>query len=112
QQEFRKKIYEENKDIITKQITNDATYEYVRNMFRSYFRSWEFKDITVNYPQSEVVRSFLDELIKQEGFNDEILKMLDSEIKDKLEELKYLNTRINGKLNKLESLEDEVDDWY
>ena len=45
---LRLKIYEENKEVILKQLTTDAVYEYLEN-FDNYFRHWDLKDIIKSY---------------------------------------------------------------
>lgn len=92
---FRKKIYEDNKNEIIKAITEDAVYEVLNNMFdSSYFRSWDFKDITINYPQTTIIKNFMRQLIRKDGFNEEIKKMLDEEIQNKLNQIKYYSEEL------------------
>lgn len=107
---FRQKIYEDNKEVINKSITYDAVYETLKNMFNhSYFKSWNFKDITINYPQTEIIKSFLKELIKQNGFNEEIKKMLDLEVSEKLNHMSELRNQICELQNKVTELQDKLE---
>jgi hypothetical protein len=106
QQSFRKKIYEDNKETINKAITYDAVYEALKDLFNhSYFRTWTFKDITINYPQSTIIREFLRQLIQQEGFDDQVKNMLDDDIKQKMNKLNKLKTEIINIQNRIEELE-------
>jgi hypothetical protein len=105
QQSFRKKIYEDNKETVNKAIVYDAVYEALKNLFNhSYFKSWTFKDITINYPQTIIIKEFMRQLILTEGFNDEIKNMLDVEIKNKMNELSNLKLRIGDIQDKLGEL--------
>lgn len=95
QTSFRKKIYADNKEIINKAITYDAVYEALENLFNhGYFRSWDFGDIYKGYPQTNMIKSFLRQLIKLDGFNEEVKKMLDEEINNKLDEIKYYKNNL------------------
>lgn len=106
-QEFRKKIYEENKTDILEQIQYDSVYELLQNMYESsYFRSWEFKDISTNYPQSQVVKEFLRILVQQNGFHEYVHELLNSENKKQYERLRELR----NKVREVESTVDELTD--
>ena len=106
QQSFRKKIFEDNKEEITKQISYDASYELVENMFKdSYFKSWDFGDISTAYPQTQVVKGFLNALVKKDGFEDYLKEKVSHEMSNKLEDF--------NKLSKIvEDLEEKVDKLY
>ncbi len=97
-------IVNKTKEIINEAITYDAVYESLENMFsHKFFKSWEFKDITANYPQTQIIREFLRQLIQKDGFNNEVKSMLDKDITNKMEELKNLNNRI-------ESIKQQIED--
>ncbi len=106
QAKFRTKIYEDNKEIINKSITGNAVYETLENMFETgYFRSWKFSDITKGYPQSIIIRKFMRELVKRDGFDEEIKAMLDAEAKEKLARIAYLKEE----LKQIEQRIEEID---
>ena len=102
---FRKKIYEDNKETINKAITYDAMYEALEKLFEhSYFKSWNFSDINKRYPQTIIIKNFMQQLIKLDGFDNEIRKMLDEEVNQKLYEIKYYKdelAEIQEKIKKL-----------
>lgn len=106
QQSFRKKIYQDNKETINKAITYDAIYEALENLFScNYFKNWNFGDITKGYPQSNLVRNFLHNLLEKDGFNEVIESMLDDKIKQRKRELDNLKkhlTEIKQKISELE----------
>ena len=105
EQTFRKKIYEENKEIINEQIGHDASYELLENLYNNrYFKSWDFGDIHKGYPQSSIVRGFFEYLIEVEGFNEEINNLLDKEIKDKISDLNYYKEKIKELESELEDI--------
>jgi hypothetical protein len=105
QEEFRKKIYEENKQDIIEQIQYDSIYELLKNMYeRSYFKSWDFKDISTAYPQSQVVKEFLRVLVKQNGSQEYIHELLDSENKKQYERLQELRNKVIEVEDKIEEL--------
>lgn len=107
QQSFRKKIYQDNKDEIVQQISYDSAYELVKNMFdSSYFRSWDFSDIGKGYPQSQVVRGFLNALVEEDGFQKYLHELMDKGISSKLEEINNLNEYIVQLESKVDRLED------
>jgi len=105
QQSFRKKIYLDNKEEINNAIACDAVYQLIENMFvNNYFKSWEFKDITRGYPQTEIIKGFLKELISKDGFNEEVKNMLDNEINQKILKLKNLKEELSTLQEKIDSL--------
>lgn len=107
QEKFREKIYNDNKEDIIEQISYDSAYELVKNMFGdSYFKHWEFSDINRNYPQSQVVKGFLDELIERDGFTQYLEGVLDGKIKDKLEDYKRHKEYLESIINKIEAIEE------
>jgi hypothetical protein len=91
---LRLKIYEENKETILKEITNDSIYECLENFNRS-FKHWDLKDITTNYPQTDIIKKFIRYIVKIDGLENYIFEELNNEIKEKKEELKKLNIEIN-----------------
>jgi hypothetical protein len=103
---LRKKIYEENKDMINKAIADDAIYEYLdRNFGNKYFGEWNFKDITTNYPQTDIVRKFMGVLMAKEGFPEYVTSVLDKGILEKkayLDQLKQEIASIEASIKKLE----------
>lgn len=105
QETFRKKIYNDNKEVINQAIADDSVYEILKNMFEnSYFKYWEFKDINTRYPQTCVIDGFLDQLIKLDGFNEELKKRLDKQIQNKIDELQELKQRVNSIQQELENI--------
>lgn len=89
-QSFRKKLYEENKDVILEAIAEDGFYERLKPYERT-FQSWDFADITKGYPQSSIAKCFLNELIKKDGFDDYMKSVLSKDIlrmKEQRDELK------------------------
>ncbi|MFA7157646.1 MAG: hypothetical protein WC123_08190 [Bacilli bacterium] len=106
QQSFRKKIYQDNKEIINEALANDAIYERMKSMFKSgYFRSWDFSDISKGYPQSDLVRTFLHNLLEKNGFNKVLEDMVDFKTKQKINELNRLKGQladINKQINEIE----------
>ena len=106
QQSFRKKIYEDNKEIINEAITYDAAYEALKNIFsHSYFKHWDFNDISAGYPQSYIVRDFMKKLINKNGFNEEIKNMLDQETKVKMSQLESLKKELAEIQNQIEEID-------
>lgn len=102
---FRRKIYQENKDIINKAITQDAIYETLERIFKyNHFKDWTFKDISARCPQSNLVKEFLRLLIQKDGFNEEVTNMLDEEINKKIEYIDYLNEKITDTKNQLKEI--------
>lgn len=97
---LRKKIYEENKEIIDKAIVHDAVHEALKNMSRDnmYFKSWDFESITKGCQQNDVVKNFLEMFVLKDGFNEYINEVVDDEIKRKL---KYLN-QLKDEIKELE----------
>lgn len=95
QTNFRKKIYQDNKGAINEALANDAIYERIKAMFESgYFRSWDFSDISKGYPQSDLVRNFLHNLLEKDGFDKIFEDMLDFKINQKKNELDRLKKQL------------------
>lgn len=111
EQEFRKRIYEENKNEILEQIQYDAVYELATNAFtNSFFKSWEFKDININYPQSQVVRGLLETLANKDGFQEYMGDYLDEINKNKLEYKSQLERKIDELEKRLELLKEVIEE--
>jgi len=106
QTSFRKKIYQDNKEIINEALANDAIYERMEAMFESgYFRSWDFSDISKGYPQSDLVRNFLHNLLEKDGFDKIFEDMLDFKINQKKNELDILKKRLTEIKQEISELE-------
>ena len=95
-QELRKKIYEENKDMINKAILTDALYEVLKNKstYNSYFKDWYFKDIHTGYPQTDVVKGFISHLLDKGGLPEYLESVIDARIVNKKKELDELSERL------------------
>lgn len=106
QTNFRKKIYQDNKEIINEALANDAIYERMKMMFESgYFRSWDFSNISKGYPQSSLVKNFLHNLLEKDGFDEYIESMLDDKIKQRKKELDNLKENLVKIQKQIEELE-------
>jgi flagellar capping protein FliD len=105
-QSFRKKLYEENKDVILKAIAEDGFYERLKPYERT-FQSWDFSDITKGYPQSSIARCFLNELIKKDGFDDYMKSILSTDIQAMKNQRDELKKELSDILSQLEDIEDK-----
>lgn len=106
QTNFRKKIYQDNKEIINEALANDAIYERMKMMFESgYFRSWNFTDISKGYPQSDLVRNFLHNLLEKNGFDEYVESMLNDKIKQRKRELDNLKEDLIKIQKQIEEIE-------
>lgn len=106
QQSFRKKVYQDNKEVIHEALANDAIYERMKSMFESgYFRSWDFNYISKGYPQSDLVRNFLNNLLEKDGFDKVVEDMIDNRIKQKKNELDRLKKELINIKRQIEELE-------
>jgi len=103
---FRRKIYEENKEVILEAITRDAMYERLKPYERHY-RSWDFADITKGYPQSSIAKCFLNELIEKDGFDDYMKSVLSKDILRLKEQRDELKKELSDILSQLEDIEDK-----
>jgi hypothetical protein len=103
---FRRKIYEENKEVILNAIAQDGFYERLKPYDR-YFQYWYFSDITKGYPQSEIVKGFINRLIEADadGFNTYMESILNKDIlrmKEQRDELKKSLDEIRAQIEELE----------
>jgi flagellar capping protein FliD len=105
-QSFRKKLYEENKDVILKAIAEDGFYERLKPYERT-FQSWDFSDITKGYPQSSIARCFLNELIEKDGFDDYMKSILSTDIQAMKNQRDELKKELSDILSQLEDIEDK-----
>lgn len=101
---LRKKIYEENKDVIVQAIAADALYE--RATFDTYFKHWNFSDTHRSYPQTNIVKRFFNYIINTNGFEEYMTEQLDATIQGKINRIKELENIIRG-LKIKATLEDE-----
>ena len=93
---FRERIYKENKEDIITSIKYEKLYEEIKNMADRYgFKIFKYKDIKMNYPQSEIIRGFAKYIINEVDVKEYLMEGIDKEIKDKLEYLKNLKSKIN-----------------
>jgi hypothetical protein len=105
-QSFRKKLFDENREVILEAITRDAMYERLKP-YERYYRYWEFSDITEGYPQSSIARGFFDELISKKGFDDYMKERLSNDIiklKEERDELSVSLKKIKYELIELGEL--------
>lgn len=100
---LRRKIYEENKETILEALLQDAFYERIKP-FGRYFKSWDFADITQAYPQSLIIKGFLEEVMTKKGFNDYVKDMLSADINDLRKERNDLLDSLNKIKSEIESL--------
>ena len=95
-EQFRKKIFSENKDALIKAITSDVIYEQLDNYYGNpYFRHWDFSDIKTSYPQSKIASGFLRMLMSKKNFDVTVQSMLSKEIKDRQDELYNLEQKLD-----------------
>lgn len=100
---LRRKIYEENKEVILSNLLQDAYYERIKP-FGRYFQSWDFKDITINYPQSLIIKGFLEEIILKKGFKEYTESLLSTDIVRLKKERDDLLDSLNKIKSEIESL--------
>ena len=93
---FRKRIYKDNKEDIIQAIKYEKLYEEIKNMADVYaFKIFKYKDIKMNYPQSEIIREFVKYIIDEVDIKEYLVERIDKEILDKLEYLRELKGEIS-----------------
>lgn len=109
-EDLRKKIYEENKEEITKAITCDYLYDQLGYFF---LRSPYWKGIDLNldgkFTQSQIMKAFLERLASDDKFDDTLEGLVDKRIMAKKAQLRDLENQINDLSANLKALigEDE-----
>ena len=101
---FRKKIYEENKEVILEAITRDSFWERIEP-YERHFTCWNFSDITKGYPQSSIAKAFLNELIKKDGFEEYFKTLLNNDILNLKIQRDLLKKELNDILEKINEIQ-------
>ncbi len=108
-EKFRKRIFEENKDIIIKQIMEDSIFDKMEDLFaHSYFSDSTYKHLTTNYPQTLVVKGFINFLtnLNNTEFNKLLSDKIDETVKNKRQELDDLKKEIDDIMTVLNKIKE------
>lgn len=106
EESFRKKIYEENKEIINESIFSDACFEKLyQNFCERHFRYFYFKDIHKNLDQHRLIKEIIEYLVKGDkgAFKEHLNNVLDNEIESKKNTIDELEKEIEEKHSLLNS---------
>jgi hypothetical protein len=94
-EDLRKKIYEENKEELTKAITCDYLYDQLGYFFLQspYWKGIDLK-LDGKYTQNQIMKAFMERLASDDKFNDTLEGLVDKRIMDKKAQLRELESQI------------------